>query len=63
MNKVNEWNSGAADTKFLEVESRPFWKDQWTDSIVFEFLERHGFQMVAQDRESPEQYNVIFVKL
>ena len=47
---------------FLEVESRPFWKGQWTDSVVFEFLESHGFRMVAQDRESPEQYNVIFVR-
>lgn len=47
---------------FLEVESRAFWTDQWTDLVVFEFLERHGFEMVAQDRESSEQYNVIFVR-
>ena len=47
---------------FVEVESRPFWHNQITDLQVYEEFTKYDLVPFAADRESPEQYNVIYVK-
>lgn len=47
---------------FIEVEEIDFWKDQWLDKDVIEYLGSFGFKMVARDNQYNNQYNCIFVK-
>ena len=47
---------------FVEVESRPFWHNQITDIQVYDQLSKYDLIPIAADRESPEQYNVIYAK-
>lgn len=45
---------------FIEVEQQQFWKDQKLDSDVIEFLSNAGFNILAQDQEYENQYNILF---
>lgn len=47
---------------FIEVEQLMFWKDQWLEPDVHQFLTAHGFTLVARDGEYANQYNQIYVK-
>jgi FkbM family methyltransferase len=47
---------------FIEVEEVNFWKDQWLDKDVIEYLTGFGFKLIDRDTQYPKQYNCIFIK-
>lgn len=47
---------------FIEVEEHKFWKDQWLETEVNEFLTSFGFHLIARDGEYSKQYNQIYMK-
>lgn len=46
---------------FIEVEEKEYWKNQWLEKNVRDFLTKNGFILVARDGEYEEQYNQIYV--
>lgn len=48
---------------FIEVEEKQFWKEQKLDKDVIEFLATAGFQILLQDQEYENQYNILFEKI
>lgn len=46
---------------FIEVEDIKFWKDQWTQEEVYNFLTNQGFTLIAKDQEYLKQYNQIYI--
>ena len=50
------------DLIFIEVETFKFWKDQWLQEDVYNFLNNAGFSLIARDSEYVNQYNQIYIK-
>jgi FkbM family methyltransferase len=46
----------------IEVEDRPMWAGQWLASDTIQFLQQFGLRPVARDRQTPHQYNILFLK-
>jgi FkbM family methyltransferase len=47
---------------FIEVEEKAFWKNQWLQQDVNNFLSGRGFIKIARDREYEHQYNEVYIK-
>lgn len=47
---------------FIEVETLPYWANQWLLFNVMEFLYPLGFRLIAQDFENAHQFNVVFIR-
>lgn len=47
---------------FIEVEEKNFWKDQWLEEDVRNFLTNNGFHLFSRDGEYERQYNQIYLK-
>jgi len=47
---------------FIEVETVKFWKDQWVESDVRQYLESFGFKLSMSQPQYTNQYNQIYVK-
>lgn len=46
---------------FIEVEEKEFWKEQWLESDVNEFMSKNNFTLIARDGEYEKQYNQIYI--
>ena len=49
------------DMIFIEVEEKQYWKDQWLESDVNDFLTKNNFNLIARDGEYEFQYNQIYI--
>ncbi len=47
---------------FIEVETTKFWKDQWVESDVSQYLEGFGFRLSLSQPQYIKQYNQIYIK-
>lgn len=47
---------------YIEVESVPFWEDQWLDTDVARFFRDLGFTLVMRDQLRHTQFNLVFVR-
>ena len=49
------------DSIFIEVEEIQYWHEQWLNTDVDSFMQKHGFTAIARDTEYAHQYNVIYL--
>ncbi len=47
---------------FIEVETSQYWKDQWIESDVKNYLESFGFRLSLSKPQYTNQYNQIYIR-
>lgn len=50
------------DSIFIEVETTKFWKDQWLEKDVREYLSNFGFRLSRSEPQYTNQYNQIYIR-
>lgn len=52
----------SVDSIFIEVETAKFWKDQWLEIDVREYLSDFGFRLSRSEPQYTNQYNQIYLR-
>lgn len=47
---------------FIEVEGQKFWKDQWIEQDVKEYLAKFGFRLSMSEPQYTNQFNQIYIR-
>jgi FkbM family methyltransferase len=47
---------------YIELEKNQTWKGQWTDEDIHRYLSAYRFIPLARDKQTPWQYNQIYIK-